>query len=129
MSKHTILQGKDVLVNLPTGYGKTFVYQLLPIAVTEILRSFFLLGDRPVLFKKRAKRFDLCLRLLARASLVPDPVRRPPFYSPLGGRRKEGSGMRLRRLELVRDPACLPVCFEESLCSASYLCITGACAQ
>ena len=67
MSKHTILQGKDVLVNLPTGYGKTFVYQLLPIAVTEILRS-FLLGDRPVLFKKRTKRFDLCLRLLARAS-------------------------------------------------------------
>ena len=79
MSKHTMLQGKDVLVNLPTGYGKTFVYQLLPIAVTEILRSFFLLGDRSVLFKKRAKRFDLCLRLLARASLVPDPVRRPPF--------------------------------------------------
>ena len=33
------LQGKDVLVSLLTSYGKTFVYQLLPIAATEILHS------------------------------------------------------------------------------------------
>ena len=39
----SILQGKDVLISLPTSYGKTFVYQQLPIAATEILRSCFLL--------------------------------------------------------------------------------------
>ena len=50
----SILQGKDMLISLLTGYsyGKTFVYQLLPSASTEIMRSCFLLaGDKPVLLK------------------------------------------------------------------------------
>ena len=32
----SILQGKDVLVSLPTGYGKTLIYQLLPVAAERI---------------------------------------------------------------------------------------------
>ena len=60
-----------MLGSLPTSYGKTFVYQLLPITATEILHSCFLLaGDKPVLLKEgEAKHFDFCLQLLARASL------------------------------------------------------------
>ena len=79
----SILQGKDVLVSLLIGYGKTFVYQLLPIAATEILHSCFLLvGDRPVLLKEvEAKRFDICLRLLARAS--PQSLRSRTSFSLL----------------------------------------------
>lgn len=34
-----ILQGKDVLVSLFTGYGKMLIYQLLPVTTEEFLRE------------------------------------------------------------------------------------------
>ena len=35
----SILQGQDMLVSLPTGYGKALIYQFLPVAAEEILQE------------------------------------------------------------------------------------------
>ena len=41
----SFLQGKNVFVNLPTGFGKSLIFQCLPIFVVQALQSLMLSGS------------------------------------------------------------------------------------
>jgi len=40
-----LLSGKDVLVNLPKGFGKSLIYQLSPLVAEELSRSHYQNGN------------------------------------------------------------------------------------
>ena len=42
---HDLLSGKNVLVTVPTGYGKSFIYQVLPFCASSILNPSRCPGD------------------------------------------------------------------------------------